>query len=256
MAEEFSAALVVLVVIGIGLLLFFLYISSLERVYEKIGFTRSEAGAILTLTLFFGWITIPLFPYDGWWVGVSIGGALIPLIICILLLRSRRVGVAEAGIGIIIVATITYFITRAEPGVGIVADLELAFAPALAAAFFSLSTFWVDVSKAAPLAYLSGVLGTLIGADVFHLTEILVTEPPSGETVILSVGGANIFDMVYLTGIVAVMLDILIFWFQKQQAKTSYGKVAREFQMQAQGLPYAKDIPSVPKLEPGRKGRI
>ncbi|OGS56353.1 MAG: hypothetical protein A3K60_08415 [Euryarchaeota archaeon RBG_19FT_COMBO_56_21] len=256
MAEEISTSLLVLVVVGIGLLLFFLYISSLERVYERIGFTRAEAGTILTLTLFFGWLTIPIFPYNDWWVGISIGGALIPVIICVLLLRSRRVGMAEAGIGIVIVATITFFITRAEPGVGIVADLEFAFAPALAAAFFSISTFWVDVRRAAPLAYLSGVLGTLIGADVFHLTDILATQPPADEMVILSVGGANIFDMVYLTGIVAVMLDILIFWMQKQQSKTGFGRVVHEFEMQAEGLPYAKDMTPAPKLQPGRKGRI
>ncbi len=256
MAEVFSPAVIALIIIGLGLLLFFLYVSSLGRVYEKIGFTRSEAGTILALTLFLGWITIPLFPYDGWWVGISIGGALIPVIICYLFLRSRRVGLSEGAIGIIIVATVTYFITRAEPGVGIVADLELAFAPALAAAFFSLSTFWIDIDKAAPLAYVSGVLGTLIGADVFHLWEILATQPLPGEPNVLSVGGANIFDMVYITGIVAVMLDILVFWVQRQQSKSGFGKVRHDLQMQSEGLPYAKDMAPEPKLAPGRKGRI
>lgn len=256
MAEEINSTLLILLVIGIALLLFFLYISSLERVYERIGFTRSEASVILTLTLFLGWITIPIFPYHDWWVGMSLGGALIPIIICLWLLKSRRVGIGEAGIGIVIVAMITYFITRADPGVGIVADVGFAFAPAIAAAFFSVSTFWVDISRAAPLAYLSGVLGTLIGADVFHLGDILSTQPPAGETVILSIGGANIFDLVYLSGIVAVLLDILMFWVQKQRSKTAFGRTVHEFETEAEKLPYAKEMAVAPKLEPGKGGRL
>lgn len=256
MAEEITTSFLLLVAVGIVLLLFFLYMSSIERVYERIGFTRAEAGTILSLTFILGWLTIPIFPYNDWWIGISIGGALIPIILCALLLKSRRVGIAEAAIGIVIVATITFFVTRAEPGVGIVADLEFAFAPALAAAFYSISTFWVNVNKAAPLAYLSGVLGTLIGADVFHLADILASEPTTDGSVILSIGGANIFDMVYLSGIVAVMLDLLIFWFQRKQSLTGFGRVVHGIETQAEDLPYAKDMTPSPKLEPGRKGRI
>ena len=254
MAEEIS--LPILIVVGLALLLVYLYIASLERVYEKIGFTRREAGAILTLTLIFGWLTVPVFPYGDWWVGISIGGALIPVIVCGYLLRSRRVGLAEGVIGVVIVATITYFITRAEPGVGIVADLELAFAPAVAAAFYSVSVFWVDITKAAPIAYVSGVLGTLIGADVFHIQDILSTTPPLGERVVLSVGGANIFDMVYLSGVVAVMLDIIIYWVQRQRVKRGVFRVAHELETQTAGLRYAKDLAPAPTLRPGRRGRL
>jgi len=247
---------VVLLVAGIALLMFFLYITSIERVLQKIGFNKQEAGTILLLTLFFGWLTVPIFPYKSWWVGISIGGGIIPIVICAILLRSRRVGLAEGTIGVVIVAFITYFITRAEAGVGIVADLQFAFAPALAAGLYGLSTFWVTIDKAAPLAYFSGVVGTLVGADVFHLTEILSTAPPYGETVVLSIGGANIFDMVYLTGIVAVAVDIFVFWLQKQQSRHGLGAVVAEFRRGAEGLPYARDVKPAPKLTPGKKGRI
>lgn len=254
MADEISLA--VLILIGLVLSFIYIYVASLQRVYEKIGFTKTEAGVVLTLTLVLGWVTIPIFPYGDWWVGISIGGALIPIIVCAYMLRARRVGVAEGVIGIVIVAMITYFITRAEPGVGIVADLELAFAPAVAAAFYSVSVFWIDITKAAPIAYFSGVLGTLVGADVFHLQDILATTPPEGTQVMLSVGGANIFDMVYLSGVVAVILDIIIFWVQRQRVKRGVGRVAHELQTQAVGLPYAKDIAPAPTLRPGRKGRL
>ena len=254
MAEETTT--LALLIIGIAVLMFYLYITSIQKVFERIGFTKGEAGAILGITIVLGWISIPLFKYNGWWVGINVGGGLIPLIICAILLRSKRVNIAELTMGVIIAAYATYFVTRAEENVGIVADLPLAFAPALAAGFFSMSTFWSDLSKAAPLAYTSGVLGTLIGADVFHLGEMLSFTPPVGETVLLSVGGANILDMVYLTGIVAVGVDIMVFWIKKQESRHGFGAVVSEFGKGAEGLPYARDVVPAPKLEPGRKGRL
>jgi uncharacterized membrane protein len=256
MATEIDPIVLVLVVTGLGLLLFFLYISSIEKVFERVGFTREEAATILTVTLLLGWITIPLFPWNGYWVGISIGGALVPVIICYALLRSKRVHVAEGAIGIIIVSTVTYFITRAEEGVGIVADIPLAFAPALAGGLYAFTTFWIDIKKAAPLAYFSGVLGTLIGADVFHLGDILAFPAPADQTVVLSIGGANIFDMVYISGIIAVIVDIIVFWIRHQERRHGFERILSDWEKGAEGLPYAKEIPPEPSLKPGRRGRL
>lgn len=221
MTEE-TLRLIVMVLAGLLVFLVYIaYISTIRRVLETIGLTGGEAGTIILVTLFFGWISIPLFPYGGWWVGISIGGALIPMILCIRLLWSKRVGLAEGAIGIVIVSYVAYFLTRPEEGVGIVADIEWAFAPALAAGLYSMSTFWMDMSKAAPLAYVSGVLGTIVGADVFHLSEILSYDPPEEGFAMLSIGGANVFDMVYLTGIAAVVVAIVVYKARKRQE--SYG---------------------------------
>ena len=151
---------------------------------------------------------------------------------------------------------ISYFIARAEEGVGIVADIPVAFAPAIAAGLFSLSAFWIDISQAAPLAYASGVIGTILGADIFHLDEVLSFTPQEEGFAVLSIGGANIYDMVYITGIVAVAVDVVAFWIRKQEAKHGMGRAIAEFQQGAVGLPYAKDFEPAPKLEPGRRGRL
>jgi uncharacterized membrane protein len=245
-----------LFVSGVTLLLFFLYVSSIEKVFERIGFSRKEASSILTVTLLLGWISIPIFPYNGWWVGISVGGGIAPLIVCYVLLKSKRVHMAEASIGIVIVAVVTYFITRPVERVGIVADLPFAFAPALAGGLYALSTFWIDIRKAAPLAYISGVVGTLIGADVFHLTEILSFEAPTEGFPMLSIGGANVFDMVYLSGIAAVVVDIIVFWVLQQEKKRGFGRVLSEWERGVEGLPYARDLKPEPTLRPGKKGRI
>lgn len=246
----------ILGVLGAVLLFIYLYVASIRKVLVTIGFTESEASAILFATLFLGWITVPMFPYDGWWVGISIGGALIPIFICASFLKSKRVLAGEAMIGITIVAYITYSITRAEEGVGIVADVPIAFAPALAAGLYSVSVFWMDIRRAAPLAYVSGVLGTLIGADVFRLGEVLAFEAPEGNGLsILSIGGANIFDMVYLTGIVAVSLAIVVLWVKVRRDKLGFGTVISEFDRGAEGLPYAKTVEPKDTIRV-RKGRL
>ncbi len=256
MAQELELTLI-FIVIGLALLLIYLYITTIEKVLERIGFTKAEASSILFLTLFFGWITIPLFPYNGWWVGISLGGGLIPIVICGILIKSKRVGVAEGFIGLIIVATITYFVTRPEEGVGIVADVPWAFMPAIAAGLYSVSTFWIDIRRAAPLAYFSGVTGTLVGADVFHLQEILSYDPPADSAfALLSIGGANIFDMVYITGIVAVLIGVLIFWYDRQRRKLGFERFIADWRAGAEGLPYAKEPRPSQTLRPDRKGRL
>ncbi len=247
---------IVLIAAAVAIVLFYAYISTIWKILERVGLTAGEVSVIVLITLFFGSIPIPLLHYNGWWVGISIGGALIPLILCIYLIGTKHVNVAELFIGIVIVAFISYMVVRPEAGVGIVADIPWAFAPALAAGLFALSTFWIDIGRAAPLAYASGIIGTILGADVLHLQEMLALPAPTDQTVILSIGGANIFDMVYLTGIVAVAVDIIVFWVKKQEAQHGVGLAIAEFERQAATAPYAPDVKPMPRLEPGRRGRI
>jgi len=55
---------------------------------------------------------------------------------------------------------------------------------------------------AAPLAYIAGSLGTLIGADLMNLGRI-----PGLGAPVASIGGAGTFDGIFLAGIVAVLLS-------------------------------------------------
>jgi uncharacterized membrane protein len=72
------------------------------------------------------------------------------------------------------------------------------FLPAIIAALVSLLLSRKD---AAPLAYISGSMGTLIGADLTNLDKVAGLGAP-----VASIGGAGTFDGIFLTGIVAVLL--------------------------------------------------
>ena len=53
----------------------------------------------------------------------------------------------------------------------------------------------------APLAYISGTLGVVIGADLLRVGNIRDMGVP-----VASIGGAGTFDGIFITGIVAVLL--------------------------------------------------
>jgi uncharacterized membrane protein len=64
------------------------------------------------------------------------------------------------------------------------------------------------------VAYIAGTLGTLIGADLLNLPAILRGDLASpgdaeGGVVMDSIGGAGVFDGIFLTGILAPILSTL-----------------------------------------------
>jgi hypothetical protein len=74
-------------------------------------------------------------------------------------------------------------------------------APSLAAA---LTAILFSRSHAAPLAYIGGSPGPLIGADLLNLGEI-----PGLGAPVASIGGAGTFDGIFLTGILAGLIASL-----------------------------------------------
>ena len=59
----------------------------------------------------------------------------------------------------------------------------------------------LDPENSAPLAYICGTLGVLIGADILRLKDIKQMGVPTA-----AIGGAGTFDGIFFTGIIAVLL--------------------------------------------------
>ena len=72
------------------------------------------------------------------------------------------------------------------------------FVPPIAAAAVSLV---LAFRRAPPMAYVSGSMGTLIGADLLNLGKVQGLGAP-----VASIGGAGTFDGIFVTGILAVLL--------------------------------------------------
>jgi len=59
----------------------------------------------------------------------------------------------------------------------------------------------LSYDNAAPVAYISGAMGTLIGADLLNFRHF---RRLGGH--VLSIGGAGVFDGIFLVGIAAALL--------------------------------------------------
>jgi uncharacterized membrane protein len=128
-------------------------------------------------------------------VAVNVGGALIPTAVSFYLLWRAPSVIMYSLIAVVIVAVVTHAVARPVKGVGIVTP---AFVSPLVAA---LSAIILPSGAPRIVAYVGGVLGTLIGADLSNLSVI-----PHLGAPIASIGGAGTFDGVFLSGIIAVLL--------------------------------------------------
>jgi uncharacterized membrane protein len=132
-------------------------------------------------------------------IAVNVGGCLIPAGLAayeFLNLAGLGSRFLVAGIAACIVnVVVCYLVARPVPGVGI---LIPGFVPALVAALLGLV---LGADQAAPVAFVAGTLGPLIGADLLHLREI--EESAIG---VASIGGAGTFDGIVLSGIIAAYL--------------------------------------------------
>ncbi|HEC88365.1 MAG TPA: DUF1614 domain-containing protein [Thermoplasmata archaeon] len=189
--------------------LFYLIYLLIYSAFEEVGFKRWEASLIVFSCIIFGYhiFDIPLFSYGNWIVAINIGGALLPILISIYLIFSRKVAL-RSFLGIIIVAYFAYNVTYVTRK-GIVSDFPYWLIPPVVASIYSVLSGLKSKKKSASVAYSSGTIGVLIGADLLHLKELLKMEV--GKTAVASIGGASILDMVFLTGVIAVLIDAILY---------------------------------------------
>ena len=145
---------------------------------------------------FFGMqYVVPLVQqWPGTVLAVNVGGAVIPTIMSTYLVIRYQLW-AKAAIATIAIAVIIHLMATPVHGIGIAVPV---FVPVVVTAVLA---FILSREYAAPLAYIGGSMGTLIGADLSNLDKIGGLGAP-----VASIGGAGTFDGIFLTGILAVLL--------------------------------------------------
>ena len=139
--------------------------------------------------------TVPVVQHwTGTIIAVNVGGAVIPTLMSVYLLIKRDLWI-RGTIAVAAVAFVLHWLANPVPGLGIAVPV---FFPALATAVVALL---LSRNDAAPLAYIAGSMGTLIGADLTNLDKVRGLGAP-----VASIGGAGTFDGIFLTGILAVLL--------------------------------------------------
>jgi uncharacterized membrane protein len=127
-------------------------------------------------------------------LAINIGGALTPVILSIYLVAKNGL-YRQAAVSVVIVSLVCYLLAYPVPGVGIA--IPIIYPPFASA----ITALLLSRAHAAPLAYIGGSLGTLVGADLLNLPRVAELGAP-----VMSIGGAGTFDGIFVTGLLAVLL--------------------------------------------------
>jgi len=223
---------ILLALAGLFLLVLFLFVfiqvGIISVAFHKLGLTGPQVFFVLMGTLFGSAVNIPVYttkrvarpnapPRTGLFrhyrhplftqapdrtanqiVAVNIGGCVIPCLLSLYLIG--RIGPSPGlALAVFVVGAVCFKLARPVPGLGIGIPVLI---PPLVTVLAAI--FLAPAGQNPQVAYIAGSLGTLLGADVFHLvnpkSKALLDAP------VLSVGGAGTFDGIFLTGILAVLL--------------------------------------------------
>jgi uncharacterized membrane protein len=135
--------------------------------------------------------------WPGTVIAMNVGGALLPILMSTYLLIRYRLWL-QGALATAVVAAVCHWLATPVPGLGIA---EPVFVPSVTTAVVA---WLLSREYAAPLAYIGGSLGTLIGADLLNLGKVQGLGAP-----VASIGGAGTFDGIFLIGIVSVLLASL-----------------------------------------------
>ncbi len=218
--NPFTALIFFLFLVVFFVLLFFVQVGALTLAFSKIGISPQYMLTLFFLTLVGSAINIPIKRFEEddlcddrviqfygmryrlpspqrpctTTLAVNVGGAVIPVLISLYILFKCQVPI-RALLATTFMSVAVFKLARPIRGVGIGVPVLV---PPLLAALIALI---ISPAKAPPVAYISGTLGTLIGADLMNLKKITGLGAP-----VASIGGAGTFDGIFLTGIIAVLL--------------------------------------------------
>jgi len=211
----------IIFIVLLGFLLSIIQVGALTIAFDKLGLSQGSAFLLLFSSLIGSAINLPLFSvkadkpdltnvperframveeamkrFNGRTVvAVNAGGCLIPITFSVYLMQHHPLSPVQVVSAIALVAAVSYMASRPMPGLGIAMPI---FVGPVAAALVAMA---IGQENSAPLAYICGTLGVLIGADLLRLGDIRRMGTPTA-----SIGGAGTFDGIFITGIVAVLL--------------------------------------------------
>lgn len=207
---------------ALGFLLTIVQLGALTIAFEKLGLTANSAFLLLFASLFGSAINLPLFTMTAerppqppevparlrrllrhslrefrgkTLVAVNVGGCLIPAAFSVYLLARQPLPWTQVLLATAAITALSRVISRPLPGIGI--GMPVLVPPAAAAVL----AWMLNSEHSAPLAYVSGTLGVILGADLLRIPDIRRLGTPFA-----AIGGAGTFDGIFVTGIVAVLL--------------------------------------------------
>jgi uncharacterized membrane protein len=203
----------------LGLLLLLIQFDLLVIAFDKLGLSPVSGMLLLFTALVGSTLNLPVTRIRAWYpraplrpmplllrssqpaveatilIAVNAGGCIIPVCFSGYLMLRSALPLGEILIATAAVSIISYSFSRPVPRLGI------AMPPLVAPLAAAIIAIMLDADNGAPLAYISGTLGVLIGADLLRINDVRRLGAP-----LASIGGAGTFDGIFITGIVATLL--------------------------------------------------
>ena len=200
----------------VGLLLALIQVNLLVIAFDKLGLSPASGMLLIVGALLGSAVNLPVmrvraqpppsippgmmhpFPagdHPTTLIAVNIGGCIIPVCFSGYLMLHARLPFAETALAVAVVSLVSYRFSRPVAGLGI------AMPPLIGPVAAAIVAVLLDVRNGAPLAYISGTLGVLIGADLLRMPDVRRLGAP-----LASIGGAGTFDGIFITGVVAALL--------------------------------------------------
>ncbi|HVM45698.1 MAG TPA: DUF1614 domain-containing protein [Candidatus Thermoplasmatota archaeon] len=179
-------------------------------VFADFGFSGKEVALLALGSIAGGAVNIPLAVFGGTYLTVNVGGTVVPIILIAWWIRKRKLRLLPAVVGTALVAFTAWRIVEFRPDIGIIARYPHFFLPVVVALVFALLVSVRRPITGVPIAYASGTMGALIGADVMNIGAIRRHFATAHDNTVISIGGAGVFDMVFLAGTFAMALHIAL----------------------------------------------
>ncbi|MEJ2345049.1 MAG: DUF1614 domain-containing protein [Gammaproteobacteria bacterium] len=222
MPSPYSHKHLVLFILALAFVVALIQVGVITVAFDKLGLSPNSAYLLLFASLFGSGVNLPVSSIEAeasehaelpWQfrgllrqpqrafegrttIAVNVGGCVIPVAFSAYLLAHHPISLSAVLLATAVVASVCYAISRPLPGIGI--GMPIFVAPIAAA----LIAVLMAPHASAPLAYVCGTLGVLIGADLLRLKDVGKMGAP-----VASIGGAGTFDGIFITGIVAVLLS-------------------------------------------------
>lgn len=210
------------------ILLVMVFVGAINEVFQVLGFPSWAAVVLLVGVLAGSFVNVPVWQVRGQQehvsydtsqfpfrpvkhveegtttINLNLGGAIIPVGISLFLLARLPAGLyLHTLAATVIVAAVCYKLARPVKGMGIA--MPALVPPLLASLLAVVVTSQQAPQQTAAVAFISGVIGVLVGADLLNLPKITETGA-SGA----AIGGAGTFDGIFLTGILSVVLVAIL----------------------------------------------
>ncbi|MGI6596137.1 MAG: DUF1614 domain-containing protein [Candidatus Ratteibacteria bacterium] len=212
----FSIILILLFILFLPVFFFLIQIEIIRLALSKIGLSPAGAFIIILLSFIGSAINIPIhtrealvippqsslplsrlflgMPYENTRqvIAINLGGCVIPLLLCVYLLP--KAPLLPTFFATIITTIVCFRLSTVTPGMGV--HIPALIPPLIAVGL----AFLLSPGNKIPVAYISGVLGVIIGADILNLPHL--GQYPG----IMSIGGAGVYDGIFLVGVISALL--------------------------------------------------